>query len=59
MDTLTTSNLEGTLRLEKKRDSTTEENWDKMNRTVCGLTRSCLIQDIKYHEIYCGQHQVS
>ena len=31
MDALTTSNLEDTLRLEKKRNSTTEEDWDKMN----------------------------
>ena len=31
MDALTTSNLEDTLRLEKKRDSITEEDWDKMN----------------------------
>ena len=34
MDALTTSNLEDTLRLEKKRASITEEDWDKMNRTV-------------------------
>jgi len=31
MDALTTSNLEDTLRLEKKRDSTSEEDWNKMN----------------------------
>ena len=49
MDALTTSNLEDTLRLEKKRASTTEEDWDKMNRTACGLIRSYLTQDIKYH----------
>jgi len=42
MDVLTASNLEDTLRLEKKRESTTEEDWDKMNRTACGLIRSCL-----------------
>jgi len=47
MDALTASILEDTLRLEKKRDSTTEEDWDKMNRTACGLNRSCLTQDIK------------
>ena len=41
-DALTASNLEDTLRLEKKRTSTTEEDWDKMNRTACGLIRSCL-----------------
>ena len=49
MDALTTTNLKDTLRLEKKRDSTTEKDWDKMNRTVCGLIKSCLTQDIKYH----------
>ena len=32
----------------KKRASTTEEDWDKMNRSACGLIRSCLTQDIKY-----------
>ena len=32
MDALTASNLEDTLWLEKKRDSTSEEDWDKMNR---------------------------
>ena len=31
IDALTTSNLGDTLWLEKKRDSTTEEDWDKMN----------------------------
>ena len=52
IDTLMTSNLEDTLRLEKKHDSTSEEDWDKMNRSACGLIRSCLIQDIKYHELH-------
>ena len=52
MDALTASNLEDTLRLEKKRASTMEEDWDKMNRTTCGLIRSCLIQDIKYHVLH-------
>ena len=51
-DALTTSNLEDTLRLEKKRASTTEEDWDKMNRTTCGLISSCLTQDIKYHVLH-------
>ena len=36
MDALTASNLEDTLRLEKKQSSTTEEDWDKMNRTAYG-----------------------
>ena len=52
MDALTTSNLEGTLWLEKKRDATTEKDWDKMSRTACGLIRSCLTQDIKYHVLH-------
>jgi len=52
MDALTASNLEDTLRLEKKRASTTKEDWDKMNRTACGLIRSCLTQDIKYHVLH-------
>ena len=58
MDALTTSNLEDTLRLEKKRSTTTEEEWDKMNRSACGLIRSCLTQYIKYlvlHEISARQ----
>ena len=42
MDALTILNLEDTLRLEKKLNSTTEEDWDKMNQTTCGLIRSCL-----------------
>ena len=52
MDTLTTSNLEDTLRLGKKPQATSEQDWDKMNRTTCGLIRSCLTQYIKYHVLY-------
>ena len=52
MDALTVSNLEDILRLEKKRETTSEEDWDKMNRTACGLIRFCLTQDIKYHVLY-------
>ena len=52
MDALTVLNLKDTLRLEKKRDSATEEDWDKMNRTACGLIRSCLTQDIKYNVLH-------
>jgi len=52
MDALTASNLEDTLRLEKKHKATSEENWDKMNQMACGLIRSCLIQDIKYHVLH-------
>jgi len=52
MYALTTSNLEDTLQLEKKRETTSEEDWDKMNRTACGLIRSYLTQDIKYLVLY-------
>ena len=52
MDALTESNLKDNLRLEKKRETTSEEDWDKMNRTTYGLIRSCLTQDIKYHVLH-------
>ena len=52
MDALTASNLEDTLWLEKMPEATFEESWDKMNRTVCGLIRFCLTQDIKYHVLH-------
>ena len=52
MDALTTLNLEDTLRLEEKLEESFEKNWDKMNRMTCGLVRSCLTQDIKYHIFY-------
>jgi len=52
MDSLTTSNLKDTLRLEKKRESTTEEDWDKVNRTACDLIRSCLTRDINYNVLH-------
>ena len=48
MDALNASNLEDTLLLEKKKSTTTDEEWVKMNRSACGLIRSCLSQDIKY-----------
>ena len=49
MDALTTSNLENALLLKRKSDETSKKDWDKMNRTTCGIIRSCLTQDIKYH----------
>jgi len=52
MDALTPSNLENTLRLKEKPDEISEKDWNKMNRTACGLIRSCLTQDIKYHVLY-------
>ena len=51
MDTLT-SNLEDTLRLKEKPAEISEKDWDKMNRMACGLIRSYLTQDIKYHVLY-------
>ena len=48
MDALNASKLEDTLLLEKKKSTTTDEEWAKMNRSACGLIRSCLSQDIKY-----------
>jgi len=51
MDTLTASNLEDFLRLEEKPEETSEKDWDKINRTACGVIKSCLTQDIKYHVI--------
>ena len=52
MDALTISNLEDTLRSKKKPLATSEQDWDNMNRTPCGLIRSCLTQDIKYHMLH-------
>jgi len=49
MDPLTVSNLEDTLRLKEKPKETSEKDWDKINRTACGLKRSCLTQNIKCH----------
>ena len=52
MEVLTASNLKDTLRLEKKSETTSEQDWNKMIRTVCGLIRSCLTQNVKYHMLY-------
>jgi len=52
MDALTALNLEDALRLEKKRASTMKKDWDKMDRSTCGLIRSCLTQGIKYHVLH-------
>ena len=47
MDALNASNLEDTLLLEKKKSTTTDEEWAKMNRSACGLIRSCLLIEAK------------
>ena len=49
MDVLTESNFEDSLRMEEKSEEISEKNWDKMNRTACGIIRSYLTQDTKYH----------
>ena len=41
MDALNASNLDDTLLLEKRRSKITDEEWEKMNRSACGLIRSC------------------
>jgi len=52
MNALTASNFEDIIRLKEKSEETSEKDWDKMNRTMCGLIRSYLTQDIKYHMLY-------
>ena len=52
MDALTTSNSKTLYDWRKKPKATSEQDWDKMNRTTCGLIRSYLTQDIKYHVLY-------
>ena len=52
MDALRASNLEDTLRLKEKPKETSKKDWNKMNQTACGLIRSYLTQDIKYHVLY-------
>ena len=52
IDVLTTSNLEDSLCLKEKLEETFEKDWDKMNRTACGVIRFYLTHDIKYHVLY-------
>ena len=33
----------------EKPEETSEKDWGKMNKTTCGLIRSYLTQDVKYH----------
>ena len=51
MDALNAQNLEDTLELDGKPDNIDEKVWKKMNRTACGVIRSCLTQDLKYDVI--------
>ena len=52
MDALMASNFEDTLRSGEKSEETFEKDYDKMNRTACGLIRSYLTQNIKYYVLY-------
>jgi len=49
MMALMASNLKDALHLEENSEETSEKDQDRMNKTTCGVTRSCLIQDIKYN----------
>jgi len=45
---LNARNLEETLESEAAPQEVEETTWKKMNRSACGVIRSCLTQDIKY-----------
>ena len=49
INALNAPNLEDTLELQEKSEDVQENDWKNMNRTVCGVIRSYLIQDLKYH----------
>ena len=51
MDALMTSNLEDSLHQEEKQKETSEKDKDKMNMTTCGIIRSYLTENIKYHVV--------
>jgi len=51
MDVLIASNLKDSLSFEKKSEEISEKDWDKMNQMTCGVIRSCLTQDLKYHVV--------
>jgi len=42
-------NLKDSLLFEKNPEEILKKDWDKMNRMVCGIIRSCLTQNLKYH----------
>ena len=48
MDALTASNLEDTLRLKEKPEETSEKDWDRMTRMVCGLINDTI------HQVSCA-----
>ena len=47
-DLLNAQNLEDTLELKEKPADLEDAVWNKMNRSTCGVIRSCLTQDLKY-----------
>ena len=47
-DALNAQNLEDTLEFESKPADLDDAVWKKMNRSACGVIRSCLTQDLKY-----------
>ena len=49
MNALTASNLKDSFLYDRKPKKILEKYWDKMNRMACGIIRSCLTQDLKYH----------
>ena len=51
MDALNMQKLEDALLLQEKPAETSKNDWNKMNCTACGIIKSCLTQDIKYHVI--------
>ena len=48
MDALIASNLEHFLLYDKKVEEISKKDWDKMNRTTCGVIRSYLTKNLKY-----------
>jgi len=42
MDALNALNLKDTLLLQEKPAETLEKDWNKINRTACGVIKSCL-----------------
>ena len=47
-DALNAQNLEDTLKLKEMPADLDDVVWRKMNRSACGVIRSCLTQDLKY-----------
>ena len=48
MDALDAQNLQETLELQEKPKDMEDKVWKKMNRTACGVIRSCLTSDLIY-----------